>query len=177
MGVKQLFLDIGELSLRLLLFILQIATIRTSTRIDITVSDLENAFSTILDFKPRILRKNINRALDSLEKHDLIKKVKKGDNITIQLTKKGKNFAEFKKNTNKKFEKLKKGKRFVIFDIPEKDRKKRNIFRNYLKLIGYIEFQKSVFITDYNNKAAVDKIIEMFDIKDFVKTGILYLDE
>lgn len=173
---KDLLLDIGELSLRVLLFLVKAALLRPSMRMEFINKQEYELFSIIFDFEPRVLRKKVNKSLETLQKHGLIEKTRTKQKLIIQITNKGKRFAEFREKLTADFKKVDKGKRFVIFDIPEKERKKRNILRTYLKLIGYVELQKSVFISEYDNKAAVDEIVELLEIREFTKTGIMLID-
>lgn len=59
--------------------------------------------------------------------------------------------------------------RIVIFDIPEKLKHVRNTLRKKLKELGFIELQKSVFIYPYPCKDEIDFIIEVFDLRNYVK--------
>lgn len=46
--------------------------------------------------------------------------------------------------------------RVVIFDIPEKDKAAREVFRRKLKEMGFYKLQRSVFITPYKCKSEID---------------------
>jgi len=48
--------------------------------------------------------------------------------------------------------------RFVIFDIPETDRKLRRIFRQRLRDLEFINLQRSVWISPYDSKSEVVKL-------------------
>ncbi|MDI6591525.1 MAG: CRISPR-associated endonuclease Cas2 [Patescibacteria group bacterium] len=63
--------------------------------------------------------------------------------------------------------------RLVIFDIPEKIKKARNALREKLKSLGFYELQKSVFIFPYECKDEIDFLIEFFNLRKFVRYGIL----
>ncbi|MBI2482328.1 MAG: hypothetical protein HYV76_02090 [Candidatus Vogelbacteria bacterium] len=57
----------------------------------------------------------------------------------------------------------------VSFDIPEKKRSGRDALRDKLKELGFYEWQKSVFIYPYPCRKEVDFIIEVFDLRPYVR--------
>jgi CRISPR-associated endonuclease Cas2 len=60
--------------------------------------------------------------------------------------------------------------RMVLFDIPEKHKKAREAFREALKDLEFHEFQKSVFIHPYECQNELDYIIELFQLRPYVRT-------
>jgi len=58
--------------------------------------------------------------------------------------------------------------RVVLYDIPESKRKTRNALRGKLKDLGFLEFQKSVFIFPYPCYDEINFVINFFDIEDYV---------
>ena len=59
--------------------------------------------------------------------------------------------------------------RLVIFDIPEGGRRGRNALAVKLKEIGFYPLQKSVFIHPYECKNEVDFIVELFNLRPYVR--------
>jgi len=59
--------------------------------------------------------------------------------------------------------------RLVIFDIPEGERRGRNALAVKLKEIGFYPLQKSVFIHPYECKNEVDFIVELFNLRPYVR--------
>lgn len=59
--------------------------------------------------------------------------------------------------------------RMVIFDIPEKKKKAREALREKLKNLGFLELQKSVFIYPYGCEDEIDFIMEVFEIRPYVR--------
>ncbi len=59
--------------------------------------------------------------------------------------------------------------RMVIFDIPEKKRKAREALRKKLKELDFKELQKSVFINPYECEDEINFIVEVFDIRPYVR--------
>ena len=59
--------------------------------------------------------------------------------------------------------------RLVIFDIPEKERKGRNALSAKLKELGFYPLQRSVFIHPYECKNEIDFIVELFNLRPYVR--------
>lgn len=59
--------------------------------------------------------------------------------------------------------------RVVVFDIPESKRSARNALRQKLKDLGFYAWQKSVFIHPYNCLNEIEFIIELFQIRPYVR--------
>ncbi len=56
----------------------------------------------------------------------------------------------------------------VIFDIPENMRRKRDILRENLKLLGFGQLQASVWISPINYLKNIEQIIKDYDIEPYV---------
>ena len=61
----------------------------------------------------------------------------------------------------------------VIFDIPEKWRKSRNLLRSILRNLGYKLFQQSVWITPYDVSEKTDRAMQMYNLDEFVKIFLI----
>jgi DNA-binding transcriptional regulator PaaX len=59
--------------------------------------------------------------------------------------------------------------RIVIFDIPEHLKQGRDALAGKLKQLGFYPLQKSVFIYPYECKNEVDFIIEIFNLRPYVR--------
>lgn len=59
--------------------------------------------------------------------------------------------------------------RIAVFDIPEKIKPARDALRNKLKILGFYELQKSVFIHPYPCKDELDILIENYGLRRFVR--------
>ena len=99
-------------------------------------------------------------------------KEKPNGSIEIILTEKGKLKAlegkidELEVEIPKTWDKLW---RVVIFDIPEKKKRARDALRRKLKELGFLELQKSVFIFPYECKDEIEFIVEVFEIRRYVR--------
>ena len=127
-----------------------------------------------INIKKWIVDKKINYALSKLAKQGYIV-LNRSDNgeIHITITQRGYDLIKYHKIScgEIKYNKLKDGKIIVMFDVPEKFRTKRNMLRNFLKLYGYKEIQKSIFISEYDNYEDLKWIIKFFELSDCVKIG------
>lgn len=129
----------------------------------------------------KINHRALKRAINNLYSSKLIeKKENKDGTITIILSSEGKTKAltyRLEEMEIAKPAKWDKKWRVVLFDIPEKRRKLRDILRFRLKKLGFYEFQKSVFVHSYDCKNEIDYLIEMYDIRRYVRFIIAdYLD-
>lgn len=59
--------------------------------------------------------------------------------------------------------------RLVLFDIPEKKRKGRDALRLKLRELGFYEWQKSAFIYPYPCEKEINFVVEVFDIRSYVR--------
>jgi len=131
-------------------------------------------------------RKRCQNLIYTLEKDGLLKRNKKEGIKFIFKTKKGKEKEKeleekSKRTIPKKEYKMARSENFsiVIFDIPEKERRKRDWVREVLKNMDFKMVQKSVWIgkikipKEFINdlfKLEMDKYVEIFEIS---KTGSL----
>ena len=57
----------------------------------------------------------------------------------------------------------------VIFDMPAKHRKARDLMRSVLKNLGYKLFQQSVWITPYDVSDKTEKLLQYHSLEKYVK--------
>lgn len=120
-----------------------------------------------------INRKQLSDSIRSLYQSRLIDmKENKDGSIKMILTEKGKkrilryNFEQMEISIPNTWD----GKwRLVTFDIPEKFKKARNALRSKLNDLGFLKYQKSIFIYPYECKDEINFVIEFFDIRPFVR--------
>ena len=112
------------------------------------------------------------RALERLKKNRLLILNEKDGKFEVELTEKGKRKVREIQFQNMKIEKpavWDKKWRVVIFDIPEKYKKRaRDALREKLKELGFYPLQKSVWIIPYPCEKEIQFLCELFDITPFV---------
>lgn len=115
----------------------------------------------------------LRRIVKEFYKDRLIEYKEKDDgNVYIVLTKDGQKKAlkyKLDELKIKKPEKWDKKWRIVIFDIPERYKKAREALRDKLKELRFLELQKSVFIHPYECEDEINFVVEIFDIRSFVR--------
>ena len=101
--------------------------------------------------------------------------IKKDYNDIISLTEAGKKqalfaFIEAELNLHKKDNlRWDGGWRIILFDIPERKRKYRDYLRKILKVIGFHEFQKSIWIYPFPVPSFLKEFLSDEDIKQHVR--------
>ncbi|MDP3725723.1 MAG: hypothetical protein Q8R36_00825 [bacterium] len=117
-------------------------------------------------------RKQLYYVLGRLKLHGIIKIIKEGDNLErMIITNQARAYFlkhRFKIITIKRARKWDKKWRIVLFDIPEKFRRRRDALREKLKLLGFLEFQKSTFVYPFVCKDEIDFIINFLNISECV---------
>lgn len=97
-------------------------------------------------------------------------------NQTLVLTEAGKKRVlvfNFERLKFKKQEKWDGYWRIIIFDIPEKFKRQRDALSQKLRSAGAYALQKSVFIYPYDIKDEFDFLVEFFNLRKYVRFGIL----
>jgi len=121
----------------------------------------------------KINERSLRTAIQKLYQSKLIDFKEKSDGtVSMTLTNNGKkkiiqfnlDLIEIKKP--KQWDRLW---RLVIFDIPEEERRGRNALAVKLKELGFYPLQKSVFIHPYECKNEVDFIVELFNLRPYVR--------
>lgn len=59
--------------------------------------------------------------------------------------------------------------RVVLFDIPNSKKKEREVLRSSLRNLGFLAYQKSVFILPYECKNEIDFVIEFYNLRRHVR--------
>lgn len=117
-------------------------------------------------------RKNLSQVLKRLRLNNFLAFAKQTDGgEKAYLTPIGKTRAlkyQFNNLIIKKRRKWDRKWRMVLFDIPEEKRKIRDALRKKLKNLGFLEFQKSVFIFPYPCSDEINFVINFFDIHNYV---------
>jgi len=123
------------------------------------------------DFDEKEIERKISKTFYRLKEKKLIVINKTKTRIELELTKKGKNKIveiQTEQITLKKPEKWDGKWRVVIFDIPEKHKKSRDILREKLKELNFYQLQKSVWTCPYPCEEVIWALCEIFEIVPFV---------
>lgn len=119
-------------------------------------------------------RRKFTQIIYELKRQGYIKTKIEKDKKAIMLTPKG--FEKILKiglqQINKK--RRRDGKwQMVIWDIPEDYKKTRNKFRDALKLLGYQQLQKSVWVCPYNVLKETEKLIRFYHIEPYTRLFLI----
>ncbi|MEK7565245.1 MAG: hypothetical protein AAB394_01160 [Patescibacteria group bacterium] len=148
-----------------------------SAGIGLSLARTPRQYFTILKEAPKewkkINKKSLERAIYNLYKSKLISERENSDgSLTMVLTDKGKNKAITFKIDSMEIKKPKQWDnkwRIVLFDIPEKHKRAREVLRETLKRLGFYEYQKSVLVHPYDCQNEVDFVVEYFNIRPHVR--------
>ncbi|HEY4518156.1 MAG TPA: hypothetical protein VJG48_00850 [Candidatus Paceibacterota bacterium] len=122
-------------------------------------------------------RRSLNRAVASLYESRLVtEKHNEDETVTLVLSDKGQNYAMTVDLDRMEVVKPKKWDerwRVVLSDIPEKQKNARDAFRQHLKQLDFIEFQKSVWVHAYDCRMQIDFLVEFYGVRRYVRYGLL----
>lgn len=119
-----------------------------------------------------INRHSLRSSLISLYESKVIGLKPKGGSYEIILLSGGKKLAALFNLENIKIKKQDRWDglwRIALFDIPERFKKVRDAMRFHLKDMGFVEYQKSVFITPYPCEKELKFVAEFFHARKFVR--------
>jgi DNA-binding transcriptional regulator PaaX len=120
----------------------------------------------------RINREQLKRSIIALHNLGVVKTRKNNDGtMEIILTEKGKKIAKRYSLDSLKIKKMRrwdKKWRMVIFDVPEKKRGARDVFRFHLKQLGFYELQHSVWVHPYKCTGEIQYLIDFFHVSQYV---------
>ncbi len=121
-------------------------------------------------------RQKFSQLIYHLKRNNYIKVKSIQGNQALVLTKRGIEKAlqaKFKLDNSNR-QKRKDGKWIMlIFDVPEKWRKSRDLLRRILYSLGYKMFQQSVWITPYDVSERTESLLQEYSLDDFVKTFLI----
>jgi len=120
-------------------------------------------------FKPS--KKQLRATLGKLQNKGLVSLKEEGEEVLVAFTEEGKKIVlryQFEKMVIPKPKKWDGKWRGVVFDIPEKKRRARNVLRNKLKTLDFYQLQKSVFIHPYECEREIQLIVKVFEIEPYI---------
>jgi hypothetical protein len=152
---------IGSLEKEILKLILGVTNSETPNRRNISFADI---------LKISKQKNSYSRSTKNLVQKGLLSFENRGGEIVIKITDKGRQTANklfLGEIDIKKKRTTWDGKwRMVIFDIPEKKRKTRDLIRFHLKRLGFLQIQGSVWIYPYPCEEIVTIIKSNFNLND-----------
>ena len=118
-------------------------------------------------------KRRVERSVQGLVRSKLLDLKKQPDGTwKMVLTDHGKKRALYYKIESMEIQKPKqwdKKWRIVLFDVPEKRKGSRDALRTWIKKLGFIELQKSVFILPFDCRDEFDFIVEFLGIREYVR--------
>lgn len=134
------------------------------------IPNLPVALGAVLKIWKDVNKKDLGRIIKRLEKQEMLAIRENRNNITIEITEKGRRrLLEYDfENIVLKAKRRDAKWRLVIFDIPESKKSSRDIFRRKLIQLGMIRLQDSVFVSAFPCKSEVDFLCHFLEISDYV---------
>ncbi len=120
-------------------------------------------------------RNQFNKFIYYLKKNNYIKIKKLKGKEAILLTKKGKDKA-FKASfkLSNILQKRNDGKWImIIFDIPQKQWKARNLLKSVLHNLNYKKFQQSVWVTPYDVSEKTEDLLQYYSLEKYVRVFLI----
>lgn len=120
--------------------------------------------------KDRRKRQKLNATFQTLKRREILQEKILNNSRGYILTPKGK--IKILRLKIKKLNKKKNQNKYwlmVLFDIPERLRKTRDIFRKTLHELGFEQLQKSVWITPYDVLSELKELISNCSLEKFVR--------
>ncbi len=121
-------------------------------------------------------KRAFNNLIHYLKRNNFIRVKNLQGNQAVMLTKKG---ADKAMRARFKFEDSKKTKRrdgkwiMIIFDIPQRHQKARNLLRSVLQNMGYKMFQQSVWVTPYDVSEKTEELLQWYSLDNYVKVFLI----
>lgn len=120
----------------------------------------------VIDSK-KYQRHRLNQTIKRLKKEKLVEIVEKDGSLLVKITEEGRVKALQYKIEEMKIDKPKfwdKKWRIVIFDIPEKYKRMRDIFRKRLKILGFFRLQESVWVHPFPCAKQVEFLRQIYNV-------------
>lgn len=118
-------------------------------------------------------RQQFNKLIYNLKRNNYIKVKSLKGKQAIVLTSRGADKAlraRFKVDEVVHKKKREDGKWImIIFDVPEKYKKSRELLRSILQNLGYTMFQKSVWVTPYDVSEKTEELLQFYNFDKYVK--------
>lgn len=117
----------------------------------------------IKDISHLLTDKNTKRTWKYLIKNGLVEELGDGSGVLTDMAKLNL-LAEIVKQRDRDGKK-----RLITFDIPEKLRNRRDILRTHLRELGFSQWQKSVWVSEFPCEDLVELIFKMHGVRKYAK--------
>lgn len=126
------------------------------------------------EYERKRAKRSFSQFISYLVRQGYIKHVSAGDTPGVLITRKGAQrvlkiqwrLKEKKRRSDGKW-------LMVIFDIPEKKKPLREVFRGVLLLLGYQKLQQSVWVCPYDMHKETEEVIKEYSLNDYVKSFVI----
>jgi len=126
------------------------------------------------NYEKRGSRKNFAKMLSYLKRHGYLKEKFLKNRKAFLITPRGRQkILKIKFKTLDKKRRTDKKWQMVIYDIPESKRDIRDEFRNELKILGYKELQKSIWVCPYDILKETEELIKNYLLESCVKLFLI----
>ena len=121
-------------------------------------------------YRKRYGRDNFSKLVHYLKRKNYIQAENLKSSNAIFITKKGLDKALKASFTDDVLGKRKDGKHILLmFDIPQNHKKARILMRSILRNLGYVMFQQSVWISEYDVLEKTGKLLQFYSLDEYVK--------
>lgn len=119
-------------------------------------------------------KRKLTDLIYSLKRRGYIKSENLQGKKALLLTKKGISRA-LKASFFSQEMKMRKDRKWImiIFDIPQRHKKARNLLRSILVNLGYKMFQQSVWVSPYDISEKTEKLLQFYSLDNYVKIFLI----
>jgi len=167
----QLLLDLASMFFGVTSNVIDFLLSNKYQQINILVGNENPIFKKYRDDKNR---KKFDQLMYQLKKTDCIRVKVIENKKEIIITKKGLSKVLKASFRNQEYDNREDGKWImVIFDIPQRHPKARNLFKSILKNLGYKLFQQSVWVTPYDVLEKTERLFKIHSLEVYAKIFIV----
>lgn len=115
---------------------------------------------------------SIHRSVNRLQRRGFVTVNGRGVTRQIELTEEGRLYADLLSTLPLKLTKPVRWDRkwrLMVFDIPERHREVRDVLRAKIRELGFVQLQKSVFITPWPCKEIVEQIQKIYRADQYIR--------
>lgn len=126
----------------------------------------------------KVRRNSLDVTVHRAIKSGWVEKINKKGEVYLRLTTKGySRLVNSERLTKEEWDGVW---RIVVFDIPEKSRKTRNLLRRNLTSLGFVPWQKSVWVSPFTHEKVVSEFLKENNLQEhavLLKTNELLVED